>query len=59
MVSDDRKGVLSSLQPVPPFLQPQFNGEQLPISNIVVPLRWGKVPGEVSTRVESGSLSVV
>ncbi len=29
VVSDDRKGVLSSLQSMPPFLQRQFNGEQL------------------------------
>ncbi len=49
MVSDDRKGVLSSLQPVPPFIQCQINGKQL---------RWGKLLGEVSTRVESRRLSV-
>ncbi len=59
VVIDDHKGVLSSLQPVPPFFQHQLNGEQLPISNNVVRLSWGKHPGEVSTRVESDRLSVV
>ncbi len=41
VVSDNHKGVLSFLQPVPPFPQRQFNGEQLPIYNIAAPL-----PGE-------------
>ncbi len=44
VVSDDRKGVLCSFQPVSPFLQRQLDGEQLPIINIVVPFRWGKLP---------------
>ncbi len=57
MVSDDRKRMLSSLQPVPPFFQGKFDGEQLSITNIIVPLCWGKLPGEVSARVESGRLS--
>ncbi len=54
VVSDDCKWVLSSLQTVPPFLQQQFHGEQLPISNIVVLLRWGKLTGEVNTSLDIG-----
>ncbi len=59
MIRDDRKGVLCSLQPMSPFLQRQFDGEQLPIIDIIVSLCWVKLPGEISARVESGRLSVV
>ncbi len=53
------KGVLCSLQPVSSFLQRHLDGEQLLITNIVVSLRWGKLPGEISRRMESGRISVV
>ncbi len=44
VVGDHYKGVLSTLQPMPPLLQSELDGQQLPITHVVVLLRRGQFP---------------
>ena len=39
MIRPDQEWVLRPLQPVPPFLQSNFDGEKFPVSYILIPLR--------------------
>ncbi len=57
VVRDDSEWVVSSLQPVPPFLQSQLDGEQLTISNVIILLRWGQFLRVVSAKLEAGRLT--
>ncbi len=57
VVCDDGEGMVSSLQPMPPLFQGQFNGQQLPVADVEVLLRWGKFLGIVCARVEAWRLT--
>ena len=46
MVRNYLKLVVSSLQPVSPLLQGQFDGQQFPVTDIIIPLRRGQLFGE-------------
>ncbi len=58
MICNHGKGVLCSLQPIPPLLQSQLYDEQFTVTDVVVSLRRGKLPGVVGTRIEMRRLSV-
>uniref|UniRef100_A0AAX7UIV8 Neuronal vesicle trafficking associated 2 n=1 Tax=Astatotilapia calliptera TaxID=8154 RepID=A0AAX7UIV8_ASTCA len=49
MVRPNHNGVFTSLQPVPPFLQGQLDGEELPIAHVVILFRLGQPSREVGT----------
>ncbi len=57
VVCDDGEGMVSSLQPMPPLFQDQFNGQQLPVADVEVLLRWGKFLRVVCTRLEAWMLA--
>ena len=52
MVHPNQKWVLRSLQPVAPFLQGHFNGQQPPIPHIVIPFHGREFPAEEGAGVE-------
>ncbi len=58
MICNHGKGVLCSLQPMPPLLKSQLDGEQFPVTDVIVSLRRGKLQGVVGARVEMRRLSV-
>ncbi len=59
MICDYGERVLCSLQPVAPLFKCQFNSQQLPVPDVIILLRWGKLLGVECARVEKGRLSVV
>lgn len=46
------KRVFGPLQPMPPLFQCHFNGQQLPVPNIIISLSWSKPTREKCTRVK-------
>lgn len=51
-ISNYLKLIFGSLQPVYPFIQGEFDCQQLTVSDVVVPLRRGQFLGEESTWME-------
>ncbi|MCI4376333.1 hypothetical protein PGIGA_G00187250 [Pangasianodon gigas] len=52
VVSEDKEGMLSPLQPVPPLFQCHLDGQQFTVPDVVVLLRWGEFFGKKGIWVE-------